>query len=91
MKILFLNTWNGALAQPIADFIAANLDTDIFCLQEAESDLQTITDKLLPSYTKLYNEKYNAKYDHFNQLMYIKNDIVIESSGELLRAKGFHR
>ena len=90
MKILFLNTWDATLAEPITDFMAAHLDTDIFCLQEAESKMQAITDKLLPGYTKLYNEKYVAEHDHFNQVMYVKNDITIESSGELLRANPKH-
>jgi endonuclease/exonuclease/phosphatase family metal-dependent hydrolase len=47
--------------------------------------MQSIADKLLPNYTKLYSEKYLADKEFFNQVMYVKNDIVIESNGELLR------
>jgi len=86
VKILFLNTWNAELKQPLRDFLASHLDTDIFCLQEAEADMQSIADKLLPNYTKLYSEKYLADQEYFNQVMYVKNSIVIESEGELLRA-----
>ena len=85
MKIVFLNTWNAKLAQPITDFIAAHSGADIFCLQEAEADMQRIADKLLPNYTKLYSQKYLADKEFFNQATYVKNDIAIESSGELLQ------
>ena len=85
MKILFLNTLNGLLTKPITDFIAAHKDTDIFCLQEAEAEMQTIADKLLPNYTKLYSEKYLADKEYFNQVIYVKNGIEIESSGVLLQ------
>ncbi len=78
------------MSGPIADFITANIDADIFCLQEAESEMLAIADSLLPNHTKLYNEKYVAEYDHFNQAIYVANDITIQDSGELLRADNLH-
>ncbi|NBU34280.1 hypothetical protein EB118_07515 [bacterium] len=44
------------IASPITDIITTHLNAAIFCLQEAEADIQVIADKLLLNYTKLHNE-----------------------------------
>lgn len=52
--------------------------------------MQVVADSVLTGYTKLHNEKYVAENDQFNQVIYVKSDIAIESNGELLCSDGMH-
>ncbi len=38
MKIIFLNTWGGRVAEPLKHFFETYQDVDVFCLQEVWSD-----------------------------------------------------
>jgi endonuclease/exonuclease/phosphatase family metal-dependent hydrolase len=38
MKIMYLNTWGGRVAEPLKKFFESNQDVDVFCLQEVWHD-----------------------------------------------------
>lgn len=73
MQIIFLNTWEGKVKQPIEQFIGENVpSTDVFCLQEVSGDIVQLCERLLDNYTpesfykriNTINEHTQATYVH---------------------------
>ena len=75
MEIVFLNTFNGKIRQPIEEFIASRAGkTDIFCLQEAYSGnggMGQLAVALLPGYQPICVYKALDDKDDFPQATFV--------------------
>jgi len=85
MKIIYLNAWGAKVYTPISEFTKKHAqDTDVFCFQEAYGSMPVLCDELLTGYRKITAHKYVSEPDDFYQAMYVRNDIDVVCSGEIL-------
>ena len=81
MKIIFLNTWNGKMREAISEFLnEQKQDTDIFCLQEVDSEMKLLCEELLPNYEVVSEYKRIDDTDYFSQSTYMKKGLNVVSS-----------
>jgi endonuclease/exonuclease/phosphatase family metal-dependent hydrolase len=88
VKIIFLNCWEGKLLEPLKQFIEIQkADTDVFCLQEAPSNVQTAFDEVLKSYSKVSAERARSGAPGKDfapaQVTYIRAGIEVVSSSQV--------
>lgn len=86
MKIIFLNTWHGKIKDGLEAFVdSQKKDTDIFCLQEADGDAETVFNNSLPGFSSIRIGKYKKENDRYAQAIYVGENIIIKSSGSVLK------
>lgn len=79
MKIIFLNTWNGRQQEQFKKFLVDEVDeTDIFCFQEAEKEMQEIGKEILKDFIVIKESKFITNQIVYNNATYInkKNDVL---------------
>jgi endonuclease/exonuclease/phosphatase (EEP) superfamily protein YafD len=85
MKIIYLNTWDAEVFTPLSDFIKKHAqDTDVFCFQEVYGSMPALCDEVLKEYRKITAHKYVTEADDFYQAMYVRNNVEVVFSGEVL-------
>lgn len=85
MKIIFLNAWEGKLREEIFDFIREHSsDTDIFCFQESQGEMERICAEILSDYNRFFQHKQINAIHYYDQAIYVKRGVEIISSGSLL-------
>ncbi len=82
MEIIFLNTLNGQLRDPLTEFIASQTGkTNIFCLQEVhdgDAGMRQLATALLPDYKEMRAHKPVNDKEIFSQATYIHSKISIK-------------
>lgn len=72
MRIIFLNTLNGKVAERMKDFMLEQAPmTDIFCLQEVYDSSKSFFEELLSEFSHVYTFK-SITEDGFPQATYVK-------------------
>jgi endonuclease/exonuclease/phosphatase family metal-dependent hydrolase len=86
MRIVFLNTWHGKVEEALTSYLQQKAPTtDIFCFQEADADMQRLCTQVLPEYNVYADRKFITDTDDFSQTTYVRKDIVVTSSGSILK------
>lgn len=86
MKIIFLNAWNAKRRADLSSYLRAHVvNTDIFCFQEAHSDMQQLCREILAEYAKYTDYKYLSEHDDFPQATYVRKGLQVLSSGTILK------
>ncbi len=97
MKLISLNTWAGAVLEPLLKFLENHKDIDVFCLQEIYHDAEGKTEKhalrndelnLYRRIEEVLGETHNGyfrpcKDDFYGQAMFVKKDVRVEEEGDL--------
>ena len=98
MKIISLNTWAGALLNPLLSFFKTYQDVDIFCLQEIYSDAKgkalprtdiTFEFELFERIREILKETHTGYFrpcysDYYGQAIFIRNTIEVEEEGDVI-------
>ena len=98
MKIVSLNTWAGALLDPLLNFFKTYQDVDMFCLQEIYSDAKnkalprtdiTFEFELFERIQEILKETHTGYFrpcysDYYGQAIFIKNTIEVEEEGDVI-------
>lgn len=85
MRIIFLNAWYARIEQGIRDFIVSHAPhTDVFCFQEVSDPIRRMFEELLPNYHSVYVTKFRSKDDDFELATYVRKELDIVSSSDLL-------
>lgn len=95
MKIIFLNTWGGRIAEPLKKFFETHQDVDVFCLQEVwnngselvidpgeRTNLFTEIGEVLESYEKIF-----APADDdgdYGLAIYYKKSLLLVNDGNIM-------
>jgi endonuclease/exonuclease/phosphatase family metal-dependent hydrolase len=81
MEIVFLNTLNGEIHEPIKSFLTEQASTTgVFCLQEAdtkETNMQGICREVIPLYKGFFGDKALNDGDHFAQATYLHPTLTV--------------
>lgn len=86
MRIVFLNAWHGKVEDALASYLQQKAPTtDVFCFQEADEDMQRLCAQVLPNYSVYTDRKFITDTDDFPQTTYVRRDIVVASSGSILK------
>lgn len=86
MKIIFLNTWNCKVEEPIKEFIKQNLsDTDVFCFQEAYEKAKWIFKDILSDFVLIEDYKHIDDTDNFPQATYVRKNVGLTSQKSLFK------
>lgn len=81
MKIVFLNTLNAQVREPLAEFLSRQAqDTDVFCFQEAYECMQELCETSLRDYREINVAKALREDEHYSQATYIRNGLERISS-----------
>ena len=85
MKIVFLNVWGANMQASLVDYLAEQAgDTDIFCFQEAAESMKRACADVLSEYKEISDYKYISEHEYFPQVIYVRKDIEVLSSGSLM-------
>ena len=85
MKLIFLNTWNAQIPEPLLAFLKQHQpDTDRFCFQEAYDEMKRLARPVLADYQELTVYKYLAKDTDFPQATYVGNTFPVIAAGPIL-------
>jgi len=81
MKIIFLNALNAHLRKPMEAFLRKHApDTDVFCFQEAEDEMQRLCEAELSEYERVEATKMLYAKDHYFQATYVRRGLSVRSS-----------
>ena len=85
MKIVFLNTWHGRCRDELTVFIEKEApSTDIFCFQEADSEILQYFQRLLPEFIEYASNKLEGERVRFSLATYIKKPYPVLDHSALL-------
>jgi endonuclease/exonuclease/phosphatase family metal-dependent hydrolase len=87
MRVIFLNTWHGKIEDALGEYLRQNNQTtDIFCFQEGDGEVQRLCAQFLTGYTSYTDRKTLSETNNFAQTIYVRKDLVIRSSGSILKS-----
>ncbi|MGC9598995.1 MAG: endonuclease/exonuclease/phosphatase family protein [Minisyncoccia bacterium] len=81
MKLISLNTWDGATGDVFAGFVKEQArDTDIFCFQEVRENARTLCRTAIPDYKEIAAYKRTAEGKDASQTTYLNKRMRLLSS-----------
>lgn len=86
MQLLFLNLWNGKVADPLRTFLGNGDSFDVVCFQEFAGDGESIVRATFPKYNLVSAEKHAGYKSNFSVATLVHPQYKIEKSVELLQS-----